>query len=173
MYAPMQAVADADVKLAEAAKRPDWSLEVTYAQRGSAYSNMLSIGVRMDLPIFEGRRQAPAIESRLAAAEQVRSQAEDARRAHLTEVRVLIADWEAARERARRIESQQVPLAQERLEVVLAEYAGGRSDLATVLEARRADVETRMALLQARAEAGRAWAQLDSLLPHEATKEKQ
>ena len=172
MYAPMQAVADADVKLAEAAKRPDWSLEVTYAQRGSAYSNMLSIGVRMDLPIFEGRRQAPAIESRLAAAEQVRSQAEDARRAHLTEVRVLIADWEGARERTRRIEAQQVPLAKERLNAVLAAYAGGRSELATVVEARRADVETRTALLQARTEAGRAWAQLDSLLPHEATKEK-
>ena len=167
MYAPMQAVAEADVKLAEAAKRPDWSLEVTYAQRGSAYSNMLSIGVRIDLPIFEGRRQAPAIESRLAAAEQVRSQAEDARRAHLTEIRVLMADWEAARERTRRIEAQQVPLANERLKAALAAYAGGRSELAAVLEARRADVETRTALLQARTETGRAWAQLDSLLPHE------
>ena len=165
MYGPMQAMADADVRLAEAAKRPDWSVEVAYAQRGSAYSNMLSIGVRVDLPIFESRRQGPAVASRLAAAEQVRSQAEDARRAHLTEIRVMLADWNAALERARRIESQQVPLSRERLKVALAAYAGARGELNPVLDARRADVETRMALLQARTEAGRAWAQLNFLLP--------
>jgi len=170
MYAPMQAMADAEVKLAEAAKRPDWSLEVTYAQRGGAYSNMLSVGVRMDLPIFEGRRQEPAIASRLAAAEQVRSQAEVARRAHLAEVRVMLADWNASRERVGRIEAQQVPLAQERMKAALAAYGGGRAELAPVLEARRADVETRMSLLQARTEAGRAWAQLNFLLPHDATR---
>jgi outer membrane protein TolC len=166
MYAPMQQVADADMKLADAAKRPDWSLEVSYALRGSAYSNMLNIGVRIDLPIFEAQRQGPNVASRLAAAEQVRSQAEDARRAHLTEVRVMLADWQAAQERAKRIESVQVPLARERLDVSMAAYAGGRGELAPVLEARRVEVETRLALLQARTEMGRAWAQLDSLLPH-------
>jgi len=171
MYAPMQAVADADVKLAEAAKRPDWSWEVAYAQRGSAYSNMLSVGVRIDLPILEARRQEPAIASRLAAAEQVRSQAEDARRAHLTEIRVAMADWNAAVERAKRIESLQVPLAKERLRAALAAYAGARGELNPVLEARRADVETRMALLQARADAGRSWAQLNFILPTESHKE--
>jgi outer membrane protein TolC len=172
MYAPMQAMADADVRLAEAAKRPDWSFEVTYAQRGSAYSNVLSVGVRVDLPIFEARRQQPAIASRLAAAEQVRSQAEDARRAHLTDVRVLLADWQAARERTQRIEAHQMPLAAERLKATLASYSGGRADLSSVLQARRAEVETRLALLQARTEAARAWAQLNSLLPLEAHKEK-
>jgi hypothetical protein len=42
-----------------------------------------------------------------------------------------------------------------------------------VLEARRADVETRMTLLQARSEAGRAWALLAALaVTHESTKDK-
>lgn len=166
MYTPMQQMADADTKLADAAKRPDWSLEVTYAQRGSSYSNMLNIGVRIDLPIFEAQRQGPAVASRIAAAEQVRSQAEDARRAHLAEVRVMLADWQASQERAKRIESVQVPLARERLDASMAAYAGGRGELAPVLESRRVEVETRLALLQARTEMGRAWAQLDSLLPH-------
>jgi outer membrane protein TolC len=172
MYGPMQDMAEAEMKLAEAAKRPDWSLEVTYAVRGSAYANMLNVGVRIDLPIFEATRQAPGIASRVAALEQVRSQAEDARRAHLAEVRVTMADWQAAQERSKRIESLQVPLARERLQAAMASYAGGRGDLTPVLEARRVDVETRSALLQARTEMGRAWAQLDSLLPHGAAKEK-
>ena len=54
----------------------------------------------------------------------------------------------------------------------MAAYAGGRGDLTPVLEARRVDVETRSALLMARTEMGRAWAQLDSLLLHRTAKEK-
>jgi outer membrane protein, heavy metal efflux system len=167
MFGPMQAMAEAEVKLADAARRPDWSLELSYGVRGPAFPNTVSLEVRMDLPIFEARRQAPAIASRVAAAEQVRSQAEDARRAHLAEVRVAIADWQAARERAQRIEDTQVPLAAERLKAATAAYGGGRGELMPVLEARRADVETRLALLQARTEAGRAWAQLNFLASHD------
>lgn len=165
MYAPMQAMAETEVRLAEAAKRPDWSLEVAYAQRGPAYSNMISIGVRIDLPLFEARRQGPMIASKLAAAEQVRAQAEDARRAHLAEIRTLLAEWEASAERVRRFESAQVPLARERSQAALADYRGGKGDLTPVLEARRSEIEARLAHLQATAEMARAWAQLNFVLP--------
>jgi outer membrane protein TolC len=165
MYAPMQAMADAEVRLAEAAKRPDWSLELAYAQRGPFYSNMVSIGVRIDLPIFEARRQNPAIASKLAAAEQVRAQAEDARRAHLAEVRALLADWNAAVERVQRFETSQIPLAHGRSQAALADYSGGKAELGNALEARRAEVEVRLAHLQAMGEMARAWAQLNFLLP--------
>lgn len=172
MYGPMQDMADTDVKLAEAAKRPDWSLEAMYGVRGRQFENMFAINVRIDLPIFEAKRQNPAIASRLAAADQVRSQAEDARRAHLAEVRVMLADWRAAQERVRRIEAQQVPLARERVNATLAAYGGGRGELMPVLEARRMEIDTRMGLLMARTEMGRAWAQLNFLLPSGTHKEK-
>jgi outer membrane protein TolC len=165
MYAPMQAMADSEVRLAQAAKSPDWSVEVAYAQRGPAYSNMVSIGVRIDLPIFESRRQDPAIAAKIAAADQLRAQAEDARRAHLAEVRMLIADWEAGTERVKRFDASQIPLARERSQAALADYRGGKVDLATALEARRAEVETRLAQLQATGDMARAWAQLAFLLP--------
>jgi outer membrane protein TolC len=165
MYAPMQAMAQAEVRLAEAAKRPDWSLEVAYAQRGPAYSNMISVGVRIDLPLFEGRRQNPAIASKLAAAERVRAEAEDARRAHLAEINMLLADWRASAERVQRYESSQIPLARERSEATLAAYRGGKGDLSTVLGGRRAEIETRLAHLQATGEMAKAWAQLNFLLP--------
>lgn len=165
MYAPMQAMADAEVRLAEAAKHPDWSLEVAYAQRGPAYSNMVSVGIRIDLPLFEARRQNPAIASKLASAEQVRAQAEDARRAHVAEINVWLADWHAAMERVRRFESAQIPLARERSQITLADYRGGKGELAAVLEARRSEIETRLAHLQAMGDMARAWAQLNFVLP--------
>ena len=165
VYEPLQAIADLDVKLAEAAKTPDWSLEVAYAQRGPAYSNMLNIGVRVDLPIFEGRRQEPMIASKLAAAEQVRSQTEDARRMHLAEVRVFLTDWRAALERLEKFDKRQLPLAEERVKSALAGYSGGRSDLAQLLEAQRSRLDVAMTRLMAQTDAARAWVQLASLVP--------
>ena len=164
MFAPLQAMAASEMALADAAKRPDWSLEVAFAQRGPAYSNMLSIGVRIDLPIFQSRRQDPAIASKLALLEQVRAQAADARRLHVAEIETMFADWDAAKARLQRYNAELLPLAQERTAVALASYRGGKGDLAPVLEARKGEIETRMNHLTAQAELARAWAQLNYLL---------
>ncbi len=165
MYAPLQAMAEADMRLAQAAKHPDWSLEVAYQQRGPAFSNMVSIGVRIDLPIFQSRRQDPAIAVKSAMAEQIRAQSEDARRAHAAEIEAMLADWDAANKRVRRYESDLLPLAHERAETALAGYRGGRGDLAPVLDARKAEIDTRMNQLNAQADLARAWAYLNFLLP--------
>ncbi|MCY7389797.1 MAG: TolC family protein [Burkholderiales bacterium] len=164
MFAPLQAMASSEMALADAAKRPDWSLEVAFAQRGPSYSNMLSIGVRIDLPIFQSRRQDPAIASKLALVEQVRAQAEDARRIHAAEIETMFADWDAAKARLQRYRAELLPLAQERTAVALASYRGGKGDLAPVLEARKGEIETRMNHLTAQADLARAWAQLNFLL---------
>ena len=165
MYASLQAIANSEMKLADAAKRPDWTLEVAFAQRGPAYSNMLSIGVRIDLPIFQRRRQDPALASKVALVEQVRAQAEDARRGHAADIEVMLADWNAAKTRLQRYASELLPLAGERTEVALASYRGGKGDLAPVLEARKSEIDLRMNQLQTEAELARAWAQLNFLLP--------
>ena len=165
MYAPQQAMALSELKLAEAAKQSDWSLEVAYAQRGPAFSNMLSIGIKIDLPIFQSRRQDPAIAAKVAAVEQIRAQTEDARRIHAAEIENLLADWNAAKSRVQRFARDLLPLAHERSEVALAAYRGGKGDLTPVLDARRAEVEVRMNRLQAEADMARAWANLSFLLP--------
>ena len=164
MYAPIQAIAENDLRQAEAAKRPDWSVEVVYAQRGPAFSNMLSFGVRVDLPILQSRRQEPAIASKLALVAQVRAQSEDARRAHVAEIEVMVADWEAAKTRVQRYAMDLLPLAHQRVEVTLAGYRGGRGDLSPVLDARKGEIEIRMKHVEAQSEMARAWANLNFLL---------
>ena len=165
MYAPLQAMADSEVRLAQAARNPDWSLEVAYAQRGSAFSNMLSIGVRIDLPIFQSKRQEPAIGAKLALAEQARAVAEDAKRAHAAEIKNLMADWKSAKARVQRYQTALIPLAHERSAVTLAAYRGGRTDLMPVIEARKGEIDMNMSHLQAQSELARAWANLHFLLP--------
>ena len=165
MYVSMQEMAETEVKLASAARYPDWSLEVAYAQRGPAFSNMLSIGVRIDLPIFQSRRQDPAIAAKTALVEQVRAQAEDARRVHTAEIESMMADWDSGKKRVQQYVTELLPLAHERTEVALAAYRGGKVDLAPVLDARKSEIDTRLNHLQAQGDLARAWANLNFLFP--------
>jgi outer membrane protein TolC len=66
-----------------------------------------------------------------------------------------------------RFEELLLPLARQRVSAVLAAYRGGRGELSAVLDARRAETETRLAAVQAQLERARAWAKLNFLLPHE------
>jgi outer membrane protein TolC len=163
------ALADTDVRLARAAKKSDWSVELAYQQRGPSFSNMVSIGVSIPLQIAPGDRQDRELAAKLALAEQTRAQLEDALRMHTAEVRAMIAEWESDRERLNRIETSLIPLAAQRTGAALAAYRGNTGTLSAVLEARRNEGDARMQALQLAADTGRVWAQLNYLLPqHEA-----
>ena len=170
MFAPMTAAADADAKLAAVATKPDWSVELSYGARGSAYTNMVSLMFRMDLPVFAGSRQEPAALAKAKQAEQARALAEEARRRYESEVRSALVDLDIAKSRLARNEKEIVPLAEARAKASLAAYEGGRGDLAMVLESRRLLLEARLAALNVRAEAARAWAQLAYLIPERSPK---
>lgn len=163
-YGPMEAMARAEAGLARAAKKPDWSLELAYQQRGAAFSNMLSVAVRIDLPLWGDKRQDPLILAQQRQIEQVEASREDARRMHEAEIHGDLAAWETAKDRLTRIEQQLLPLAEERTQATLAAYRGGRGDLTAVLQARANEIETRLVHIQQQAELGRAWANLNFLL---------
>lgn len=163
-------VAQSDVSLARAAAQPDWGLEIAYAQRGPQFSNMLSLQVSIDLPLFQARRQDRATAAKLAQVEQARALKEDTQRQHLAEANAAWAEWEAATARLKRFDDALLPLAHERAQLALAAYRGGQGSLAAALEARRAEIELRLQQLQLAAEQGRAYAQLLYFLPEEHTK---
>lgn len=172
LYGPMAAMARAEADLARAAKHPDWSLEVAYQQRGAAYSNMVSMAVRIDLPLWGEKRQDPMIRAREKQLERVEASREDARRMHEAEIRADLATWETAKDRVERIEQQRLPLSRERTAATLAAYRGGRGDLNAVLQARSNEIETRLLAIQQQAELGRAWARLNFLLDAHSSESK-
>lgn len=160
-----------EVQMAQADARPDWSWELVYAQRGPDFSNMLSFNVRIDLPIFQARRQAPLVAVKVAQQEQIRAQAEAAKREQIAEIESLRADWQAAMRRIDRYRSDLLPLARERSAAQLAAYRGGQGGLMPVVEARKAEIDLQLMQLQAEQEQARAWAQLSFLLPTTLAKE--
>ena len=162
-YRSREALATSEVALAESTTRPDWSVELSYGQRSPNFSNMVTLMFSVDLPIGKARRQDRDVASKLAMVDQARAQSEDARRMHEAEVRGLIADWETAERRVERYDTMLVPLARERTAAALAGYRGGRGELATVLEARRAEIETGVGRLGVELERAKAWSRLTYL----------
>src|SRR6266513_248070 len=168
VYAEREALARTDAALAANSKKSDWSLEVAYGQRGPAFSNMISVMMSIDLPWEADKRQDRDLAAKKLLADQAQAQAEEARRMHEAELRGFYADWQTAGVRTERFEKLLLPLARERVAAALAAYRGGRGELGAVLEARRAETETRLGFVQAQLERARAWAKLNFLLPHEA-----
>ncbi len=160
-------LATAEAKLASANRSPDWSVEVSYQNRGSAYSDMMSIGVSIPLPWDRSHRQDEELASKLALSEQASAARADALQAHIAEVEAMIAEWDDDHSRLHRYDAELIPLAKERSEAALAAYRGGKAALAEVLAARRGEIDIRMQSLQLEMEAARLWAQLSFLEPDE------
>ncbi|MES2129066.1 MAG: TolC family protein [Pseudomonadota bacterium] len=163
-------IARADASLARANQRSDWSIEVAFQQRGSAYPNMLSVGISVPLQWDRKNRQDRELAARLAQVEQTKAERDEALREHVAETRNMIIAWESGRERIARYARAALPLASERSQALLAAYRGGKALLAEVLAARRAEAELRLQALELALETARLWAQLNFLVPDQASK---
>jgi len=160
-----ESVAAASAALAGAAKLPDWSAEVSYAFRGSPYSNMVSLMFTIDLPWSRGTRQDREHAAKLLELDAARAMREDTQRMRAAEVESMVAEWESSRTQARRIEAELLPLATQRREAALAAYRGGTGPLSAVLEARRAQLDAELALIAQQQAAAKAWAWLNFVVP--------
>lgn len=160
MLEKQEAVAAAQVKVAQANRDPDWSVEVAYQQRGPAYSNMMSIGVSVPLPWDRANRQDREVAARIAIVDQARAVREEALRVHRAEVVTMLEEWANGRERLQLYADQLRPLARERTTAAVAAYRGGKAALAEVLAARRNELEVRRDALRLERETARAWAQI-------------
>lgn len=160
-------LAETEAQLAQANKKSDWSWEVGFSQRGPAYSNMVSIGVSIPWQSNPSQRQDRDIAAKLAMVEQAKAQREDALRAHVAEVGVMVNEWENGKERSARYTHELLPLADERTQAILAAYRGGKSSLNEVLAAYRNALDVHLQALQLEWDTARLWAQLNFLFPIE------
>jgi len=158
-------IASNDVKLAEAARHPDWSVELMYSQRGPAFSNMVSVGLSVPLPWDRPQRQDREVAAKLAMRDEAREQREETVRMHVADVGAMLAEWQAGRERLGRYAQEILPLAHERTQATLAAYRGAKSSLVEVLAARRDELDARLQELQLEWDNARLWAQLAFLIP--------
>jgi outer membrane protein TolC len=167
LMARQEAMARAEADIAQTNKRSDWSVEVMYSQRGSAYSNMVSVNLSVPLQWDQKNRQDREVAARIGMADQLRAQREETTRGHVAETRNWLQQWQSSRNRLSHYDGTLIPLAGERTRAAIAAYRGGGGPLASVLDARRMEIDTRMDRLRLEMEAAVLWARLEYLIPAE------
>lgn len=159
------AIKEADVRLAQANKRADWTWELAYQKRGTLFSDMVSVGVSIPLQWDQSNRQDPEIAAKLALVDKARAQRDEALRQRLTEVTTMLNEWENGRERLARYRRELMPLARARAESLESAYRSGKGELAGVLAARRNEMDVLAQSIVLEIDTARVWAQLRFLYP--------
>ena len=165
ILAKQEQIASTDAQLAQANQRADWSVEVTYQQRASAFGNMISLGLSVPLQWDRKNRQNRELSASLAVVEQAKAEREEALRGYVAETGTMLTEWHSNRARSVRFEREILPLARERTAAILAAYRGATASLTDVLAARRSEIDVRLQALQLEADTARLWAQLHFLIP--------
>ena len=151
-FTPMTAVVEAEVRELEAAKKGDWGWEVSYAKRGPAYSDMVSVQFSFELPLWAGQRQDPQIAAKRKELDRIAAEQEDTRRRRVEELEARLAEHDELNRKLARLTDAAVPLAAQREQLLLASYSAGRADLGMVLAARRDSAELHLRLLDLQAQ---------------------
>ncbi|MBW0171047.1 MAG: TolC family protein [Hydrogenophaga sp.] len=160
-----EAVARAEAELARQEQRPDWTAELMFSQRGSQYSNMVSIAVSVPLQWDAPRRQQRELAARLARVNGLLAEREEQARERRLQIERWQQDWRSGLARMAFLQRERQPLAEQRTEAALAAYRGGRESLGAVLQARRQMLELQLERINLERETAGLWARLEYLIP--------
>lgn len=152
-------VAQKDAAAVAANRSPNWSWEVSYGQR-TGYSDLVSVGVRIPLPIAPASRQDRETASKLALVEKAEADLEEATRAAAAEYQALAGDAQRLEERIRSYERSVLTPAAQRTAAARAAFAGNQASAAGFFEARNGELEARRKLLTLNRDLARVRAQL-------------
>lgn len=144
IYDPMTRRAEAQIAQAVAEKTPDWGWGVDYQRRGQGFGDMVSLSVTMDLPVFAGSRQDPKIAAERARLSALQADRERVLRMHDRELAEDVAEYRRLEQSLNRIEQILLPLAEEKVQLAMADYRSGNGELSAVVDAREQLVQTRL-----------------------------
>ncbi|WP_284973065.1 TolC family protein [Atlantibacter hermannii] len=157
------AAREADVAKARSAQsavasKPDVGVEVYYARRAEAYGDLAGVMFTVGMPIFQSHRQDKDYAADVSRAMEANDRLSQATRDRVALVRSLVAEYQAAQTLWRRKQQEIVPLSQQRLQVVTAEYRSGQAALDAVLDARRSLLDAQLSAINAEKEMAQRWA---------------
>lgn len=153
------AATETDVELAREKYKPEFSFDLTYGGRGgrnpdgSSRSDLLSLMMVMDLPLFTNNRQDRVTASRLAKSSAARFTRDDVFRRMQSEIDLHSATWQRQQERIDLFENTILPQAAFSTEASFEAYQSFFGDLTTLLRAQITEFELRLDHARLQAEA--------------------
>jgi outer membrane protein TolC len=161
-------LADADTAVATRERHPDWAIEAGFSQRGSQYSNMVSVGVSIPIPVNRAQKQDRDIAEKSALGTRARLQYEDTLREMQTEIQSLSTTLKSLKERVAQLNARLLPAATQQAELATAAYRAGSGGLSAVFNARKMLLERQLQVAEIEKEAALTWAKLEHhVVPHE------
>jgi len=152
-------VARGAAAVAAANRRPNWTWEVSYGQR-SGYSDMVTVGVSIPLPVAPAARQDRETGSKLALASKAEADLAEATRSATADYLALVSDVQRLQERIGRYRSSVLVPAQQRTAAATAAYRSNQTSLTVLFEARHAEVDVQRKLLALQRDLAKRQAQL-------------
>lgn len=144
IFDPKERVLDAEVAEARAETKPDWALEVAYSKRGAQFGDMAMMQVSFDLPLFTASRQDPKIAAKLAERMGLDAEREAVLREHTAMLESDLAEYTRLVRAVKRQRAVLLPLADEKVNLALASWRGGKGELVDLAMARRERIDTEL-----------------------------
>ena len=141
-------------------RRPNWTWEVAYQQR-SNFSDMVSVGVSIPLPVAPAARQDRETASKLALVDKGEAELAEAMRSAQAEYQMLTSDATRLQERIKAFETGVLALARQRTSAATAAYGSNQAALSMVFEARQSELEAQRKLLNLQRDLAKALVQLN------------
>lgn len=168
----LQARREAEVAQAKSSESaiaalPDIGVEVYYGRRADNYDDLAGVMVTVDLPLFTASRQDKDHAADQSMAMESNDRLAQLIRTHQTQLTTLLAQYQAANTLWQRQKNDVVPLQQQRVSVIQAQYRAGKSSLNDVLEARRSLLDSQITQRNAELDVARYWVALRYLAPQE------
>ncbi|APR38171.1 TolC family protein [Paraburkholderia sp. SOS3] len=161
-------VADAATDVARSDRSPNWTWGLTYFKRGGNFSDYVSFGVSIPLPINRKNLEDRDVEQKSEMGTQARLNYEDAERQVMAGIQTLSTKLASGRDRLANLQQTVLPAADQKVQLANAAYRAGTGSLADAFEARHLQLETELQVLNLERQVSLVWAGLEyQVLPSE------
>jgi outer membrane protein TolC len=161
-------VADAATDVARSDRSPNWTWGLTYFKRGGNFSDYVSFGVSIPLPINRKNLEDRDVEQKSEMGTQARLNYEDAERQVMAGIQTLSTKLASGRDRLANLQQTVLPAADQKVQLANAAYRSGTGSLADAFEARHMQLETELQVLNLERQVSLVWAGLEyQVLPPE------
>ncbi|MEJ8568822.1 TolC family protein [Elongatibacter sediminis] len=158
--------AEKGIELAEQSYKPEFAVDLTYGGRGgenpdgSSRADLLSLMVRMDVPLFTGNRQDRIVQASIASSSAAAFNRDDIYRLMSSEAEVHHAAWQRQKERLELYESSLLPDAEYNSLATFDAYQAALEDMTTLMRARITEFDLQLEHARLKAESFKSQARL-------------